>query len=473
MLQVEWLVDMKLTLILFLLFQFQICFSQLQVPSFFGDHMILQQNETVKFWGKDIEGTKIKIISSWGNQTKTTTNKLGFWSTKLKTPSAGGPYKITIIGSNVINIEDVLIGEVWISSGQSNMEMSLSGSSDGSFVENGLNEIVNSQNNNIRFFNVERNPSPKPINNLRGKWEISNPNNSGKFSAVSYFFAKKINNVLNVPVGIIVSSWGGSSGEAWTSDSALKKINTESNVSISQNLHQVPSMLYNGMIHPLIGYNIRGFLWYQGESNRTRPFEYVNLISNMVSDWRSKWDIGKLPFYMAQISPFEYKEVNSAFLREAQLKITKIVPNSELIVTLDLGECHNIHPSKKKEVGERFAFTALAKNYGYSKISYKSAEPIEVNFDSKSAIITFSDKIHLVENEVFQNNFQLEGIDNKFYNAKVVILDKYKPIQKLVVYSDKIINPVSVRYGFHNCVKPTLFTVNGLPISSFRFSKEK
>ena len=442
--------------------------AQTNVSSFFSDGMILQQQKSINFWGIDSAGTKIHVESSWGETPQTTTSTNGKWKLQLTTPTAGGPHNITIKGSSTVTINDVLIGEVWVCSGQSNMQIPLRGGLDGNFIEGGLDAIVNSKNDRIRFFTVKQNTSVKPLDNVKGRWEKAAPSTSGSFSAVGYFFAQQLEKVLDVPIGIVVTAWGASSVEAWTDSSTLNDLGLGSAEKLVKMKQQSPSVLYNAMMHPLIGYGIKGVLWYQGETNRSNFSEYEKIVNAMVTSWRDQWNIGDFPFYYAQIAPFNYGKNNSAFLREAQLMSSQSLQNAEMVVTLDVGDCTQIHPSKKREVGKRLSYIALAKDYGISGYDFKSPTLTNYFIEDQEIILTFSNRVHLNKNVDPSENFEIAGTDMVFYPANAVMTSPYHKDQKVRVFSEKVPHPKAVRYGFKNCVLPTLFGRNGLPVSSFR-----
>ena len=442
--------------------------AQTHVASFFSDGMILQQKKSINIWGIDSAGTKIHVVSSWGETSQATTSTNGKWKLQLTTPTAGGPHAITIKGSSIVTINDVLIGEVWVCSGQSNMQIPLSGGLDGNFIEGGLDAIVNSKNDRIRFFTVKQNTSLKPLDNVKGRWEKAAPSTSGSFSAVGYFFAQQLEKVLDVPIGIVVTAWGSSTAEAWSDDKTLHDLGIIIPNEIAEMPQKTPTVLYNAMMHPLIGYGIKGVLWYQGEANRRNANEYEKIVNTMVTSWREQWNIGDFPFYFAQIAPFNYGKNNSAFLREAQLKSSQNLQNAEMVVTLDVGDCTQIHPSKKREVGKRLSYLAIAKDYGISGYDFKSPTLTNYFIEKQEIILTFSNRIQLNRNVGNSENFEIAGTDMIFYPANAVMKSPYHKDQKVRVFSEKVPNPKAVRYGFKNCVIPTLFGRNGLPVSSFR-----
>tara|TARA_B100000809_G_scaffold263627_1_gene317345 strand:- start:26867 stop:28267 length:1401 start_codon:yes stop_codon:yes gene_type:complete len=457
----------RLLTILFIGIQ-TLTYSQTKLASFFSDHMVLQQNEKASLWGKDKPKQKIKIETSWGEIISTKTDKAGNWIVKVQTPKAGGPYTIEIEGSDKIKLNDVFIGEVWLCSGQSNMEMTVKGNRNQPI--NGSQEaILNGNNNQIRVFTVKKNSSLTPIDNLTGDWKIASNLTIGNFSAVAYFFGNQIHKTTQVPVGLIVTSWGGSRAEAWTDQATLKefksvKFPTEIP---TKGIQQTPTLLYNAMINPLVGYTIKGAIWYQGESNRKHASEYAQLMTSMVSSWRTKWNQGDFPFYFVQIAPFNYwGETNSAFLREAQLNTLQLLKNSGMAVTLDIGDVNCIHPREKRKVGERLAYWALAKEYGIQGIEYSGPTYKSMTVNASTVKITFDNVTNGISSygkEV--TGFEIAGEDKVFHKAKGKI-ERAKGVVSL--NSDKVTKPIAVRYNFHNLVNASIFSTAGLPASSFR-----
>ena len=446
-----------------------LCFSQTKLASFFSDHMVLQQNEKVSFWGKDSPNTKVTIKTTWGEKISVKSDASGNWKTKIQTPSAGGPYDISVKGESLVEIADILIGEVWLCSGQSNMQMLVNGY--GNQPVNGSQKaILNGNNNALRMFTVERNSSLTPIKVLNGDWKIASTATIGKFSATAYFFGRQIQETIQVPVGLIVTSWGGSRAEAWTDAATLKEFSSvKFPTEIPKNgIQQTPTLLYNAMIHPLVGYTLKGAIWYQGESNRNQASEYAQLMTSMVTSWRAKWNQGDFPFYFVQIAPYNYyKGENSAFLREAQLNTIKTLKNSGMAVTLDIGDPKYIHPREKRIVGERLAYWALAKDYGVQGIEYSG--PIYKSMEVKDlgkVILEFTNApngINTFGREL--TGFEIAGEDKIFHPATGKIERK---LNTITLQSDKVAKPVAVRYNFHNTADASIFSTAGLPLSSFR-----
>ena len=443
-------------------------FAQTKLPSFFSNNMVLQQNKNVAIWGMDKPETFITVSGSWGKDANVQVGEDGNWKLKLQTPLAGGPYTVVVNGSQKITLANVMIGEVWLCSGQSNMQMTLNGYGNQPII--GSNEaILNSKNEQIRLFNTKRIPSLEPLDDVVGEWFNSDPSTVGEFSAVAYFFAKKMNSILNVPIGLIHTSWGGSKVEAWmdeeviTSEFEYLEIPTEIP---EKGQNHKPTLLYNGMIHPFVGYNIAGTIWYQGESNHRNAEEYKKLFPSMIELWREKWEQQDLPFYFVQISPFNYNDSLAAFLREAQLYSMQTVENTGMVVTMDIGNCTNIHPAEKRLVGYRLAYWALSKTYNIPGIAfsgpvYKAMKKIEdgkiqLTFDyAKHGLNSFGKEL---------SGFTISSEDKVFYPAQV----KINRDKTLNVWSEKVKNPVAVRYGFEDCPDGTLFNSEGLPAPSFR-----
>jgi sialate O-acetylesterase len=312
---------LRLVIILFLLGISTFTYGEISLPAIFGDHMVLQQKCDAAIWGKATAGKTVRISTSWDKKNYSAqVDKQGNWKTKVKTPKAGGPYEITISDGSPVKLKNVLIGEVWICSGQSNMGMTMKGLHNQPIT--GSNEaIATSANPNIRMITVKHSKSLKPKDDFSGEWKECLPENVLHFSATAYFFGRMIQQVLNVPVGLISTSWGGTRIEPWMSESGIKKFDwiNLSNKCLDGNFSkQTPSVLFNEMVHPVVGYVLRGAIWYQGEKNREEPDQYLKLLPGLVENWRNEWGIGDFPFYYAQIAPYSYKtsKLNSAFLRD-------------------------------------------------------------------------------------------------------------------------------------------------------------
>lgn len=464
-------------IILFLLNLPAIGKAQIELPAFFSDGMVLQQQTKGAFWGKADPNSEITVSASWdGEILKVQANRSGKWKVFVQTPSAGGPYTISVSdGKSTVTLNDVLIGEVWLCSGQSNMEMPMKGYK-GQPIDNSAMDVLKSANSEIRLFTVKRNSTIDVQDDVTGKWAYSEPESVKEFSATAYYYGQLLQELLQVPVGLICSSWGGSWIEAWMDSETLKSF---PNVDLPQNPEDIkeknrtPTTLFNAMIAPLIGYPMRGIIWYQGESNYDRfKVPYLDLFETMVESWRTKWGQGSFPFYYCQIAPYDYKLVtaegkeviNSAYLREAQLKAASRIENSGMAVLMDVGDEKGIHPADKKTVGERLAFHALKKTYGFESITADSPVYKEMTIEESTAILSFdyADMWLYAPNGTLVN-FEIAGSDKIFYKAEAWISRS-----KVHVKSEKVKEPVAVRYGFHNFVEGDLFGTEGLPVSSFR-----
>ena len=658
----------SLVLVLFFLplftLQGQNTTDSLELNPLFSDHMVLQQKSNVKLWGTSVPTNEITVTSSWGKKVNTIVDKAGNWSVSLETPTAGGPYNIQIQSESYQRIiKDVLIGEVWLASGQSNMEMTLLGWPPNDIINNAEEEIAKSSNENIRMFNVMKQISVNPSKDITGNWKISSPYETKHFSASAYFFAKELYKKLKIPIGIIHSSWGGTPAESWTSKktidtfdelkkikhfistsseyqselrwfsqfqqleipktdeqwlnfnlnddnaakpsfddsewkemhlpgiydnninggefdgavwfrkkifiedvttdyiltigavddmdetyvnghkvggligigywnkkrvfkipkSILKKgvnsialraidlegrgkilapmtLSAKNNIQISlsgdwkykivaelrnKKFHVygfdvmdfgtrivtkklnpgVPTVLYNGMINPLVPYTIKGAIWYQGESNVGRADQYQKLFPAMIKDWREKWNYD-FPFYYVQIAPFQYNinkdpySDKSQKLREAQRHTLKL-KNTGMVVTLDIGNFNNIHPSNKQEVGTRLARLALYNDYDIDIIPYG---PIfqGLKADGDKLILEFLNPGSKLVSKGDLLGFEIAGLDKKYVFANAQIIDN-----TIELKNDSIKNPVYARYGWRDKAVPSLFNLEGLPASSF------
>lgn len=435
----------------------------------FSNGMVLQQQEQAAIWGMDKPGVKISVAGSWGKSASVQTDATGKWKLKLQTPAAGGPYTVTITGSNKIVLNNVLVGEVWLCSGQSNMEMPVKGNLNQPII--GSNEaILNSANDNIRLFNTPKTVSLTAVYDVKGMWRAASPAATGNFSAVAYFFARKVQSVLNVPVGIIQSDWGASTIESWMDAQTLSAFKNKiiPDTLPAKEPQKIPTLMYRSMLHPYIGYTIKGVLWYQGESNRTNAAEYMSLFSTLISSWRSQWGQGDFPFYFVQIAPFESGSDNQAFLREAQLQSMMTVKNTGMAVTMDIGEPRVIHPSQKEPVGNRLAYWALSKDYGAGGIAFSGPVYQSVEVKGDSTIIVTMDHCEQGLSSFGKplTDFEVAGADKVFHPAEARIITDKKG--KIMVWGKEVKNPVAVRYAFKSWVVGSLYNTQGLQASSFR-----
>jgi sialate O-acetylesterase len=470
--------------------------------------MVLQQGKVCPIWGTADPGEELSVFLSLGEgkigSGGIRADKDGHWRYDLGKVSAGGPYTLQI-GSHTL--KDVYVGEVWVCSGQSNMEWPLARTT------NAQATITASKNPQIRLFTVQKTPSETPLSQVKGKWSECNPDTVRNFSAVAYFFGRDLQKALNVPVGLIHTSWGGTRAEAWTSRPVLEahpewqgefpayekekasypealekykvalekyKETAEQAKKAGKNPGQPPrapgkpphanspSALYNGMIAPLMPYAIKGAIWYQGESNAGKAYEYRKLFPTMIQNWRDDWKQGDFPFLFVQLAPFmamvtEPQESAWAELREAQLLTSQNLPNTGMAVITDVGDPRDIHPQQKEPVGGRLALAALALGYG-QKLEYSGPVYDSMKVDGKRAVLHFK---HVGQGLTAKGDhltgFTIAGADHKFYNAQAEIQG-----DTIVVWSDQVENPVAVRYGWANCPVVNLWNKDALPASPFR-----
>lgn len=449
--------------------------SKPQLPEILSDGMVLQQKNNVKIWGKAKSGSTVKVSTSWGIKAeKTVADSNGNWIVKIETPEASfTPHSITISDGEAVVLNNILIGEVWLASGQSNMEMPLNG-----FMHNpikGANEVITNagQYPAIRFVTIKKAQSFEPLETAEGKWQVCNPENAPQFSATAFFFAEALHNALNIPIGIIVSSWGGSRVEAWTN---REIINTYADVNLDEEtVNKIPEasrplLMYNAMIHPITNYKVNGFIWYQGESNIGGYQVYAERLNNMVTLWRELWEDTDLPFYFTEIAPFEYGAGDwAAYLREAQFDAQKIISNSGMISTNDLVEeyeKYNIHPRNKTDVGKRLAYMALNRNYGFNHVATNGPEFVSMEIIDNKAIITFDhtpNGFNRIDDII---GFEIAGKDGVFVPAKARVNNL-----NVEVYHENISNPIAVRYCFRNFMIGNLANTRELPLVPFRSDK--
>ncbi|MBC7722424.1 MAG: sialate O-acetylesterase [Pedobacter sp.] len=446
-----------------------------KLPYFFSSNMVLQQQSEPAIWGWAKAGANITIITSWNKKKYTIlTDEAGKWKTKIATPIAGGPYEILVSDGTPILLQNVLIGEVWLCSGQSNMEMPMKGFKDQPIL-NSNDAIFHSSNNNIRLYTVPRSVKLEPQDTSKiSPWKIAEPEAVSNFSATAYYFGKLLNEMLHVPIGLVNISYGGSPVEAFMDANTLKDFPDiklpAANMAKPNN--RTPTTLFNGMLNPFIGYGIKGCIWYQGETNYERPEQYEKLFPAFVKQIRSQFNQGDFPFYFAQIAPYNYLQYgavnapkyNSAFLRDAQRKSVVVMPNSGMAVLLDIGEENSIHPSQKEVGGKRLAYMALAETYGIKGFGYLSPTYDSVSILGNIATIKFANAPNgLTAFGKPLTNFEIAGADKIFKAAKAIINQG-----KILVSSIDVKDPVAVRYAFKDFVMGDLFSTEGLPVSSFR-----
>ncbi|HEY3788025.1 MAG TPA: sialate O-acetylesterase, partial [Urbifossiella sp.] len=468
----------------------------------FADNMVLQQGVALNVWGQAEPGEQVQVMLNQisGNDSSSSVggvaaDKDGKWLVKLPARKAGTGYTLAIKGKNAIEFKNVAVGEVWICSGQSNMQWEFWRQNLG---DQGKKVAAMAKNPNLRLITLKRRPAAFPQDEFPvvtepregtkgvdtpkvnwGKWETDSPEAVIEFSAVAYYFGRKLESELKVPVGLIATSWGGTVCEAWTSLEALDaepslKPYANAARAAAKNFEEKkivpgpnsPTALYNGMIHPLLKFPVKGAIWYQGESNAPRAFEYRTLYPTMIKDWRARWN-SDLTFIGVQLAPFwdgDSNGVRYAELRDAQLHATKVLKNVGIAVIVDVGNEKDIHPPRKEPVGIRLALNALALAYG-KKIEFSGPIFKSLKIEGDKAIVSFDHAEGLASRDESLPGFTIAGEDNVFVPAKAEIKGS-----SVVVSSDKVRKPAAVRYGWVNFAKPTLslFNVAGLPASPFR-----
>ena len=458
--------------------------AKVVLPKMFGDNMVLQQQTECNIWGKADKGRTIVVITSWDKKSYSApVDQDGNFSVKIQTPKAGGPYEITfaIAPSNsssrnssglglAFTLHNIMIGEVWICAGQSNMEMQMKGFKQQP-VEGTTEELLQCKDSQLRLFTVKRHVSLTPEWDVTGQWNEANSASVRDFSATAYYFGKALRSMLNVPVGLIVTSWGGSACEAWMAPEWLKafpKVNQHVTEEDMKKLQQrCPTALYFGQLKPLVGYCIKGAIWYQGEDNVPRFDYYAELLKAMVEGWRSDWKQGDFPFYYCQIAPYDYSLIqwkDSQYLREQQAKAETMISNARMAVLMDAGLEYGIHPRKKRQAGERLAILALANTYGQKGLP-EFATYKEVTFQNDTAVVSFDRSKEWVyfEHGTTSKNFEVAGADHEFHPATKVWVSR----NRVYVVCDEVQQPKAVRYAFKDWAEGDLMH-DGLPVSSFR-----
>ncbi|MCC6509850.1 MAG: sialate O-acetylesterase [Pirellulaceae bacterium] len=469
--------------------------ADVSVPNIFSSHMVLQRAQKNRVWGKASPGEDVTVKIH--QQTHTAkADAAGAWQVTLDPLPVGGPYEMTIKGQNEVKLEDILVGEVWICSGQSNMQWSINASNDPDL------EKLAAKYPNLRMINFPQVGAQEPIWTHERYWQVCTPENVGGFSAVGYFFGRQLHQTLDVPVGMINNAWGGSACEAWVSrdllaadplykpmldrwdgiaksyeelaknkDSATKEAAQQLKALENQLKGQGrPSNIYNGVLKSHMGYGIKGAIWYQGESNAGRAYQYRELFPLMISSWRKEWNQGDFPFYWVQLADFmaekpEPSDSTWAELREAQtMTMSKLAKTGEAVI-IDIGEGKDIHPKNKVDVGRRLARWALANEYDI-KIAYRSPQYKSMEKNGDKIVLTFD---HLEQgwrpfDVATPVGFTSAGEDKKFYKADAKIVAG----NAIEVSCASVPSPVAVRYAWADNPVCNMFSGAGLPLTPFR-----
>jgi sialate O-acetylesterase len=446
--------------------------AEFKPNSLFADNCVLQRGVRMPVWGTAASGEKISV--TFAGQVATTTATNGTWKVWLEPMQVNAvPQTLIIQGDTTCTFTNVLVGDVWVASGQSNMERQLGPRPPQPEIIGWREAAATANFPDIHEFYVPEHLSATPTTDAGGNWTVCSPQTAPDFSAVGFFFARALHRAEKVPMGIIFSAWGGTPAESWTSASALRTMNDfrpaiqwmESQTNTPAYNQDCPTVLYNAMIAPLQSFPIKGVIWYQGESNCDRGRQYRELFPLLIADWRRGWGLGDFPFLFVQIAPCKYWTPE---IREAQLLTLKKSKNTAMIGTADIGDADNMHPAQKAPVGERLALAARALAYG-EKIEYSGPLFAGMKIKDDRAVISFTHTDGgLMAKGVELKGFAIAGADEKFVPAKAEIKGK-----TVVVWNGEIKSPVEVRYGWAKVPDVNLFNQEGLPASPFRTDIEQ
>lgn len=444
--------------------------TRISLPSLFSDHIVLQQQDSVPVWGWGEAGSTVCAVGSWAPQdtASAVVDDAGRWSLKLKTVAYGGPHTLQIFQAGLAaegtTLSDVMLGEVWLCSGQSNMEWT---------PQNGIvdqsAEIGSANYPDIRFFSLPKRGSQSLQDDCEAEWECCSPDVMQRRSAVAYFFGRHLHKNLEMPIGLIVSAWGGSSAEVWQPESSLPAMDDFPRVKQERKCPWwpvEPATLYNSMIHPLLPYRIAGAIWYQGEANQGYPAPYFDLMKALITSWRKGFQ-RDFPFYLVQIAPFNYNSKNNgpALIREAQDEVARQVPHTGLVVTNDIGDADNIHPAQKQEVGVRLANLALGDAYGRDTISYESPRFESMEVKGNKVLVRFSQPIRCEAKSI--QGFVVVDESGNIHPAEA----RLRNGQAVEVWAKSVKHPAAVRYCFDDATIGNLQGTNALPVAPFRTDK--
>ena len=484
--------------------------ADVKLPAIIGDNMVLQQGRQVAIWGWADAGEQVTV--TLGEQkVAATADASGKWRVELEPLEKGGPFEMTVAGKNTLTVHNVLVGEVWVCSGQSNMEFAVWNHGVFGGAINAEKEVAAANYPEIHLFIVTRAVAGKPQADVQGQWVVASPATVGSFSAVGYFFGRNLYKAIKAPVGLIDSTWGGTEAEAWTSSEAMdadpelkvvadswrqrvldfpgalqtyqQKVNdwektaedAEAKGSVAPALPPAikdprshswrASGLWNAMIAPLTPYAIAGAIWYQGESNAEFAYQYRKVFSTMIQQWRASWGEGDFPFFFVQLANFipggKYPD-SWAVLRESQQKALEL-PKTGMAVAIDIGNPHDIHPTNKQEVGRRLALAAQNVAYG-RKIEYMGPTFKSMRVDAGGLHVRFTHAVGgLVVHGPIPTGFVIAGEDQQFYSATAKVVGS-----EVVLSSTHVPKPVAVRYAWADDPKCNLYNKQGLPAPPFR-----
>lgn len=439
--------------------------AEIRLPAVFSDHMVLQRNSEVTVWGWGAPSERVTIIPEWlnGDTIRTQASNMGKWSARIRTVEAGGPYQIRFSGTSEVTLSDVMLGEVWLCSGQSNMEWSANHG-----IQNGEEEIRNANFPNLRIFQLPQIGTSSPQENCYSQWMHCTPETMRKSSAIGYFFGRNLSEELNVPVGVIVAAWGGTPAEVWTPREVVlaDPILADYFYGVTPWWPVEPGVLYNSMIYPIIPYEIAGCVWYQGEANHTRANSYARLMQRLISSWRAGFN-KEFPFYLVQIAPFNYqsKDNGPALLREQQAMLPRMMNKVKMITVSDkVDNVDDIHPRDKRSVGRRLSNLALDDLYGKFVDYYESPVFKEAYRKSNQIIIVFDG----VKKGLKINGDKIEGL--KIAGADLVWKETSAKVKDntLVLSVGDVKQPLFISYCFDDASVGNMFSTEGMPVTMFR-----
>jgi sialate O-acetylesterase len=475
--------------------------AELRLAGVITDHAVLQRDVPIHVWGEDSPAGRI-TIAFHGQSIATTANSLGLWEAWLAPETAGGPFTLTVHGSSELTRADLLVGDVWFASGQSNMEMPLSGFPPNAHVTNAEQEIAQADLPQVRLLRVEHQSSASPLGSISAVWQTCTPATARDFSAVAYFFARAIHEREHVPIGVIDSSWGGTPIDSWISLDALSAdaslmpafaaragfADKQTHLELIEAAEKraeaeaaarhlpppshpwhpdpsswIPAGLYDGMVAPFTPYAIRGFLWYQGETDSApdRVNLYAKLLPTLIADWRRRWGLGNLPFLFVQISSFDSPPENWGLIRDSQRR-TLDVANTGMVVTLDIGQRDNVHPPDKQTVGARLALAGRVLAYGETGLEWSGPLYRQTTRQEGALKIWFdhAEGLHSMGNEL--RGFEVAGADGRFSPASAKVQGT-----SVLVSSPEVAEPAQVRYAWQNFTDANLYNGASLPASTF------
>lgn len=452
--------------------------AKVRLPHLISDNMIIQQQTDVRLWGKAKPNATVNIAPSWSAAVKTTAGKDGAWLATVHSPAAS-MNKLSIAfndGDGEVSVQNILAGEVWVCAGQSNMEMPVKGFGNCP-IDNYNNVVADAANSQaVHFVKVPSVMSTKPLDDAECQWKECSTNTVSEASATGYFFARMISRTLGVPVGLIMANKGGTRVESWLDEANLKKYTDEplDSMKMVKQFHwdfHRPLLWGNGTFHPILNYTVKGILYYQGCSNVGNPGNrYSERLALLAQQWRRDFKLGDIPFYLVEIAPYFYDNVNGtagAFLREQQKRATTLIPNSAIVGTNDCvypWETEQIHPAQKQKVGERLAWHALNKNYGQSEIMCNNPEFKDFSISNDTCYVHITNDYGAINRLEDIQGFEVAGADKTFHKAQA----RYSGKKGIIITCPEVKQPVAVRYCFRNFSIGNVANRAGLPLLPFR-----